>query len=130
MHTQLTKAGSGETRHDSAPLVKRFPQLADLVSATWMSGTLGDGRIPGPSTSWIDAVIELTPADYDALATQATTASTTAVPGLSPSLVKDVPEGRRLESAELNAQLSPEGFSSTAFLIENTHTLVLLSVFS
>lgn len=54
---EATKTGSGEIRHDLAPLVKRVPALADARAATWYSGTLGDS--PGPSTYWIDAVVTL-----------------------------------------------------------------------
>jgi hypothetical protein len=52
-----TKAGTGELRHDLAPLVKRIPALADARAATWYGGTMGEGF--GPSTYWIDAVVTL-----------------------------------------------------------------------
>jgi hypothetical protein len=55
------KTGTAQIRHDLEPLIKRFPGLGAPVSATWMSGTFGDPRVPGPSTYWIDAVVQLRP---------------------------------------------------------------------
>ncbi len=48
-------------RTDLEPLTKRFSALGGPVSATWMSGTMGDARVPGPSTYWLDAIVELAP---------------------------------------------------------------------
>lgn len=59
------------TRTDLDPLTARFPDLGDLVSATWQSGTLGDDRTaPGPSTYWIDAVVTVEPEVADSLRSQ------------------------------------------------------------
>jgi len=61
------KSGTGETRTDLEPLTKRFSALGDPVAATWISGTMGSSDVPGPSTYWIDAVVEVTPAQADEL---------------------------------------------------------------
>lgn len=57
------KEGSGEIRTDLTPLIERFPALEDAQSARWLSGTYG-GIAPGPSTYWIDAVVDLTDEQY------------------------------------------------------------------
>lgn len=59
------------TRTDLDPLTTRFPDLGDPVSATWQSGTLGGDRdAPGPSTYWIDAVVNVEPEAADSLRAQ------------------------------------------------------------
>ena len=52
-------APSGGLRTDSDPLTKRYAVLGTPRGVTWVSGTVGDERVPGPSTYWIDAVVVL-----------------------------------------------------------------------
>ena len=64
-----SKSGDGTLRTDLEPLTTRFAALGAPVSAQWSSGTMGDSRVPGPSTYWIDAVVVVSPDVASRLAT-------------------------------------------------------------
>lgn len=56
-----------EVRTDPVPITREFPQLGDVLSVRWQAGTLGvssDDRItvPGPTDSYVEAVVTLSPA--------------------------------------------------------------------
>lgn len=110
------KNGTGELRSDPAPLLKRFPLLGRPARVQWMSGTTGDARVPGPSTYWIDALVQLQPEDAARLRRlhqpQADAALPEVVEGLRPLL----PAGPWSRSAALDAALSQQGFVARAFL--------------
>lgn len=114
-------------RTDPEPLLRRFPGLGQPASVRWMSGTTGTSGI-GPSTYWIDAVVELTP---DAIATLKPLATgDRALPsGLVDGIATAVPAGRTLGSDALDARLvqgaTQAGWGVKAVLIEGTSTLVL-----
>ena len=46
-------------RTDRQPIEKRYPQLGAFTSVHWLGGTLGSDRVPGPSTYFIEAAVEL-----------------------------------------------------------------------
>jgi hypothetical protein len=126
------RSGSGELRHDLEPLTDRFPTLADTADttdATWMSGTLGDDRVPGPSTYWIDAVVTLDEADYAALQAEVDAQPTTDAPDVDAGLEDELPDGPFLRSDALDTLFSPDGYASTVFLDDATRTIVLSSRF-
>ncbi|OLR91470.1 hypothetical protein BJP25_00880 [Actinokineospora bangkokensis] len=120
-----TKSGTGELRTDLAPLTKRFPGLADARSAQWMSGTLGDDRVPGPSTYWIDAVVTLPPAKVSEVTPG--TRETTDQPPVVDGLRDDVPEGPYLTSDALNSTFTGQGWFVHAYLAKGTDKLVLVA---
>jgi hypothetical protein len=72
-----------EVRTDPAPITSRFPALGAPLAVTWIGGTLGDDRVPGPSRFFLEAVVALAPADVERLrATHAAVAGgPPAVPG-------------------------------------------------
>lgn len=123
------RSGSGEIRHELTPLTDRFPQLSDATSATWMSGTLGDDRVPGPSTYWIDAIVTLDENGYAALRSQPSLESNTELPKLDAGLDSSVPAGPFLRSDALDAEFSKDGRSTTVFLDDESRSLVLTSRF-
>lgn len=124
-----TRAGTGEMRHDLEPLTDRFPRLTAATDATWMSGTLGDDRVPGPSTYWIDAVVTLDDSDYAALLTETDAQPTTETPVLDPGLEDELPDGPFLRSDALDALFSPDEYRSVVFLDDDARTVVLSSRF-
>ncbi|QIM16813.1 hypothetical protein G7067_11035 [Leucobacter insecticola] len=126
---QPEKTGAGELREDLTPVLERFPQLPEAVSIHWMSGTLGDARTPGPRSYWIDAVIALSPAEYDALQADAVEVSASSLDGLSPGLRDVVPSGAVLGSERLDDRFAQPGFSTEAYLIADSDVLVLMTVF-
>lgn len=123
------RSGTGELRHDLEPLTDRFPRLSAATTATWMSGTLGDDRVPGPSTYWIDAVVTLDESDFAALKAETDARATTEVPSVDAGLEGELPDGPFLRSDVLDALISPDGYWSDVFLDETTRTVILSSRF-
>lgn len=125
----VERSGTGEVRHDLEPLTDRFPPLADATEATWMSGTLGDERVPGPSTYWIDAVVTLGDADYAALRAETDAQSTTDAPAVDAGLEDELPDGPFLRSDALDVLFSPDDYDSDVFLDDDGKTVVVTSRF-
>ena len=130
-----TRSGTGEIRHDLAPLTDRFPQLAGAQSATWLSGTLGDERVPGPSTYWIDAVVVLNEAGFAELRAIADgeadsdSDSATGLQELDPGLDEALPAGPFVRSPALDEAFSKDGRVTQVALDEATGSVVLTSRF-
>jgi hypothetical protein len=122
------KTGTNALRNDSAPLHKRFPLLGQPLSAKWMSGTMGDSRVPGPSTYWIDAIVRL-PAEQAATLRHQyalkTTAASTA-PDLAPGLREHLPRPPWEAGDALNSALSQQGWSVKAYLSADDLVLTAL----
>lgn len=121
-----TKSGTGELRTDLEPLAKRFPLLSGMAEkAEWMSGTLGDDRVPGPSTYWIDAVVTL-PA-----ATVAEIGGGAGERGATPSVVEGLrdrlPGGPYLTGDALDDAFSAGKWATTAYLAKEANTVVLVA---
>jgi hypothetical protein len=127
------RSGTGEVRHDLGPLTERFPQLATARSATWMSGTLGDERVPGPSTYWIDAVVVLDEAGYAAVralaSDEADSDPDADLPDLDPGLDEAVPPGPFVRSPAVDDAFSQDGRSTQVFLDDATGSVILTSRF-
>jgi len=128
--TAASHEGTGEVRHDLAPLVDRFPQLQGAESATWLSGTLGDGRVPGPTTYWIDAVVVLDPSSYAALRAKADASAESAdLPDLDPGLDASLPAGPFARADALDQEFSAAERSTAVFLDDATSSVVLSTRF-
>jgi hypothetical protein len=131
------KTGTGELRTDLAPLTERFAELADAESAQWSSGTLGsagdDDRVPGPSTYWIDAVVVLPQASYDALRAAHEYTESTGEPAVADALAASVPSGVFLVSDDLDERFAvgegADAGGSEVYLSDATHSLVVTSTF-
>jgi hypothetical protein len=131
------KTGTGELRTDLAPLVERYADLAGAESAEWSSGSLGssadDDRVPGPSTSWIDAVVVLPRSVYDALRAEYEYTESAGAPGVADALAASVPDGPLHVSDALDDRFAVgEGASagsSDVYLSDATHSLVITSTF-
>ena len=123
------KSGSGDLRTDLEPLTKRFPLLATTETATWMSGTMGSDRVPGPSTYWIDAIITLPATEHEALAELGVLSAGSLPNNFRPELTESVPAGELRTSPELNEAFSHNEFWSEALLVDDGATLVLSTTF-
>lgn len=125
--TPAPKTGTGELRTDPAPLLERFPVLDGVTDVTWMSGTLGDDSLPGPSTYWIDAVVTLPPGQAgewrDSLALTAADEPPEVVPDLADFLPPDV-----VTSDELDREFAMAGWQVEAYLEDSGDRLVLVAV--
>ena len=121
-----TKTGTGDVRSDLEPLTKRFSALGQPVSATWMSGTLG-GDAPGPSTYWIDAVVELTP-DGAAALRSTSPKPTTETPDVEDGVRPALPAGPLLQSEALDAKFAQGSFRAKAYLAADSDTVVLVAL--
>jgi len=124
--TTPPKSGTGELRTDLDPLTKRFPLLAEAETARWMSGTLGDDRVPGPSTYWIDAIVTLPGATVAEISKGVREDTTT--PAVVEGLQEHLPEGPFLTGDSLDEAFSGQGWSATAYLAKNTNTVVLVTM--
>jgi len=122
------KNGTGEVRTDLEPLTKRFSALGTPVAATWLSGTVGDDDVPGPSTYWIDAVVELDPEVARSLASETGAEETTEEPAVEDDLTASLPDGPLLAGPALDARFAESGFVTTAYLDVDDATLVLVSL--
>lgn len=120
------KIGDGELRTDLEPLTKRFPALGAPVGAEWMGGTLGDA--PGPSTYWIDAVIEVDPAIADGLRAEYAPEAVSAPPDVVDAIQERIPEGIWLSSDELDAAVSGGGYSTDVYVAQSEPFVVLTAV--
>ncbi|MEI2827150.1 MAG: hypothetical protein V9F04_12645 [Dermatophilaceae bacterium] len=100
----ISKGEIGLLRTEVEPLAKRYPGLGKIVSAQWFGGTLGDARAPGPSTVWIDAVIELEPATMARLRAAAGT-TRTETPDVVPELLPLLPLGPYGRSGTLDTAI-------------------------
>lgn len=89
-------------RSDPAPLLRRFPNLGHPVKTTWSSGTLGD-VVVGPTSYWIDAVVEVT--DEVANDLRALAAEGVAMPSVISEIAVVAPEGPFVGSPQLNSHL-------------------------
>lgn len=127
--TPMQRGGTGELRTDLAPLTSRFGLLESAESATWLSGRMGDDSVPGPSTYWIDAIVTLPEADYQALLDDYRAVGTTTAPVVESPLDEQLPDGLYLASPELDAAFSQDAFRSTVHLSTDGQTLILRSVF-
>lgn len=119
---RATKKVKGDKRTDAAPLVERFPALGTPVRVAWFSGTVAGSGF-GPSTYWIDAVVQVTPQVASGLS--ALGAGQQATPRVVDALAPDVPEGSFVSSPELDAAFHSDGWRVSAFLQPSSHTLVL-----
>lgn len=120
------KEGSGEVRRDLEPLTTRWAALGEPRSATWMSGTLG-GRAPGPSTYWIDAVVELEPRAADELRAL-DPVPTADRPAVTDEVATAIPGGRLRRGADLDAAFAQGSWGARAYLVEGSDTVVLVAL--
>ncbi|KRC91980.1 hypothetical protein ASE25_00915 [Terrabacter sp. Root85] len=124
--SSATKTGTGDVRTDLEPLTRRFSALGTPVSATWMSGTLG-GDAPGPSTYWIDAVVEVTPETATTLRA-ASPEPTTETPDVEDGVRSALPSGQLLRSTSLDALFAQGSFRAKAYLAADSDTVVLVAL--
>jgi hypothetical protein len=117
------KFGDGALRTDLEPLTKRFSALGTPVGAEWMSGTLGDA--PGPSTYWIDAVIEVEPEVADELRSTYAPQAVATVPDVVSGLRDKLPAGTLLSSDALDRAVAGGGFATDAYVAQDEPIVVL-----
>ena len=122
-----SKSGDGTLRTDLEPLTTRFAALGAPVSAQWSSGTMGDSRVPGPSTYWIDAVVVVSPDVASRLATLEVGPSN-AAPDLVPDVAALGPSGELLTSPGLQAAFAIPDWAVTPYLVSGTNTVVIAAV--
>ena len=122
------KAGTGERRTDIDPLVKRFPLLGTPTAAVWYSGTMGEARVPGPTTYWIDAVVTVTPATAKEIEADYGVQPTAETPDVVDALRSELPSDLRT-SASLDGALAQggdaESWTVKAYFAPSTGQVVL-----
>ncbi|WP_133055496.1 hypothetical protein [Mycolicibacter terrae] len=125
MGTIATKHSPNPIRHDLEPLTKRFPALGSPVAVSWVSGDMGDQRVPGPSTYWLDSIVELKSTTVADLKARYHPAPTTVPPDVWETLAGALPAGGYLTSSALDEAFSSTKIRSKAFLAEQAPVLVI-----
>lgn len=124
-HTQP----SGPMRTDLDPLIRRFPALGAPVTASWQSGVLGNKRVPGPSSYWIDAVVTLQPETARELRSTNSLAPTDS-PKVTEDLRKALPPGPWLAGTQLDRIVSAGGsdaYRTQTFIAKDVDVIVLIA---
>jgi hypothetical protein len=119
------KTTSNPVRHELEPLTKRFPALGSPVSASWVSGDMGDPRVPGSSRYWIDAIVEVSPATADGLKATHRPLPTADRPDVWETLRDVLPQGGFLASDQLDAAFTSTKISGHVFLAADAPVVVI-----
>jgi hypothetical protein len=117
-----------EIRHDLEPLTKRFPLLDTPVSARWTTWNNEGGRAPGPTTHWIQAVVELRPAVADGLRSRFTLSAVQPSRFEVVALQSSVPSGGYVSSPEFDRAFSTGGWKVGAFLQVDGSAILISAV--
>ncbi len=133
------KQGDGIIRHDLEPIISRFPVFSNAVSSMWLSGTIRDDRVPGPSTYWIDAVIVLPHAEHEKLKKFATDINLNSVQydrnelpfDFVPKLLEYIPNERLYGSDVLLKFCVTEKYGpSNVLVVDDGKTIIFTAIFS
>lgn len=116
-----------EVRRDVAPLVADFPELGAARSAAWVRSDDADERVPGPTTTWIDAVVHLDPDQTTALVARYLPIPQGKSPEVPAELRPELPPGPYLTSAKLDLAFTTPAAASAAYLDPMADVVVLLS---
>jgi hypothetical protein len=116
--TDMTSAiDSAELRTDREPIADRFPRLGAFVDAHWVGGRLGDDRVPGPSTYFIEAVVTLSPDDLARLSNEYAFGPAPTAPQPPSSLAPFLATGGSWStSTELESGFGPPDWVSEVFV--------------
>lgn len=128
VETFATKSAPNPVRHDLEPLTKRFPALGEPVAASWVSGDMGDPDVPGPSTYWLDSVVELTQETADALKSRYRPVPTNARPDVWTTLTGSLPAGDYLASDDLDGAFASSEVTAKAFLAQDVPVIVITAL--
>ena len=128
VQTPARKTTKNPVRHELEPLTKRFPALGSPISASWVSGDMGDPEAPGPSMYWIDAIVELTPDAVTALKSKYQPVATTTRPDVWNTLVPMLPAGVYLISSALDEAFTSTKIRAKAYLAEQASVIVITSM--
>jgi hypothetical protein len=112
-----SKIDAAEVRTDRDPIATRFPRLGAFTDVRWAGGTLGDDRVPGPSTYFIEAVVNLAPDDVARLSGEYELSPAAALPQAPQSLAPFLEgSGAWATSDELEAGFGSQDWASDVFV--------------
>lgn len=126
--TSAVKNPPGAVRHDLPPLTSRFPLLGEPTGSTWFAGTVGSDRAPGPSTYWIDAVVDVPSATVASLLAEHSPVPAGTSPDVVPELASEVPAGELLRSDELDAAFSTAQWLASVWVAPSSGRVVVVSI--
>lgn len=84
--------------------------------------------MPGPSTYWLDSIVELTPAAVTDLKTRYSPVAAAAQPDVWKTLTDALPAGGYLTSGALDEAFSSARIRSKAFLAEQAPVIVITAM--
>ncbi|MFB7877812.1 hypothetical protein ACFC06_21410 [Nocardia sp. NPDC056064] len=114
-------------RHDPDPLTKRFPLIENPTSVSWITWNNQGGRAPGPTTHWIQAVVELQPEVANGL--RASFKLSISEPNQFESTVRSsIPPGPYMSGAEFDEAFSKNGWKVGVHLQADGNILLIDAV--
>ncbi|AZZ83225.1 MULTISPECIES: hypothetical protein [Gordonia] len=127
---KVVTAGPGR---DIEPVARRFPLLADGNVDGWAAGTLGSApgaseRVPGPTTYWFDAVVDVGPGRATAWADEYHAEPVPAPVSVAADVRDLVPTGDLVGGPHLDDAFSSDEWRATVYLSPSTGRVVVLGI--
>jgi len=126
-----TKIVTAGPQRDERPVIRRFPRLLGSGVEGWAAGTLGydsSDRVPGPTTYWFDAVVDVGTERAAAWAGQYH-ADPVAPPDSVAGELRDlVPPGGYVGGPALDRAFSSPQWQATVYLSLTTGRVVVLGI--
>ncbi|MHC3003674.1 hypothetical protein [Gordonia sp. GN26] len=129
----VAKVVTAGPSRDIDPVARRFPLLADGNVDGWAAGTLDSApgaseRVPGPTTYWFDAVVDVGPGRATAWADEYHAEPVTAPDPVAAELRDLVPAGGLLGGRHLDDAFSTGEWRATVYLSPSTGRVVVLGI--
>lgn len=129
----VAKVVTAGPSRDIEPVARRFPLLADGNVDGWAAGTLGSPpgsseRVPGPTTYWFDAVVDVGPGRAAAWAEEYHAEPVAAPEPVAAELRELVPAGDLAGSPHLDDAFSSGEWRATVYLSPSTGRVVVLGI--
>ncbi|MGV9415865.1 hypothetical protein ACWDOP_38715 [Nocardia sp. NPDC003693] len=113
-------------RNDLDPLTKRFPAIGRPVAADWITWNNSSDRSVGPTTYWLQAIIQLEPGVANDLRTKYQPAEPATPAGLQEKLLPHLPSSAFKTSRDFGDLFkNSEGWQATAYLQDDGNYLIL-----
>ena len=118
---------------DLDPVMRRFPLLADGTVDGWIAGTIGAApglseRVPGPTTYWFDAVVDVGTEQVAAWVREYDAASVAAPDSVAVELRDLVQSGEFVGGRRLDDAFSSARWHARVYLSPTTGRVVVLGI--
>ena len=129
----LAKVVTAGPSRDIEAVAIRFPLLADGNVDGWVAGTLGSApgaseRVPGPTTYWFDAVVDVGPDRVTAWADEYHAVPVSAPDSVAADLRDVIPAGDFVGGPHVDDAFSSSEWQATVYLSPSTGRVVVLGI--